>query len=487
MAPHGQFPPHDPQAQFGSHVPYGPPAVVPPAGPKSKRGLWILLGSVLAVVLLITGTLFGLRSYFQGQQAERAAAYAAREDERNPIKRAEIDALLAGLTKALKDRDEKAFLAAYDPAQKKLVSQQTTLFRNLVKVPFAEATFMRYGGGSDFKPLGTGASVEQPVAFVHKLDGYDLHPVSEEYRWTIVRTEKGAPIKVTAAKGITSDDSFVSYYPAPWDKWRNIHVERTKHTLFIVDASLKAQARRYAPEAERAAVANLAAWRAGGVSGAIPQGFVISLVKGRKDLGSLYRESKEVPPEAGFSLALSTFEDPNALVDDDTNPQVGGSRVVVDLGSPFFRPSEPDGPGLLFRHELGHSLAAALTFQKPSEFASRSSWLIEGFAEYLAYERRPWTVSGRTPAVKQSLRDGYALRLQDDFDLSNPESSNLDYWAGHSAVGYMAEKYGEQKTFEVVAEHYRGKEVGDALQQVLGVSDKDFNEAWKSYVLAKIR
>ncbi|MEV4536705.1 hypothetical protein AB0J82_23260 [Asanoa sp. NPDC049518] len=462
----------------------GSPSVLPSS--QSKRRRWIITGSVLTVVLLLAATVLVVRGHLAKEQVKRDAAYAAAEEALNPIKLDEIDALLAAQAKALKDRDEKAFLAAYDPADKKLVDQQSVLFRNLIKVPFAEADFKRLGEGSAFRPVGTGASVDHVVGFVHKIDGYDLHPVNERYEWTIVRTEQRGPIKVTAVKGITDDGEF-NYYPAPWDKWRTIHVERTKHTLFIVDGSLKAQAKRYAPQAERAAVADLAAWRAGGVSGETPRGFVISLVKGKKDLGSLYRTSKEAPPESGVSFRVDRFQDINAP-EDEKAPLIGGSRVVIDLSSPFFDPGEVDGPAELFRHELAHSLVAALSDQ-PDDLTVvlKSSWVTEGFAEYLAYERRPWTTSRRTPAVKEALRAGWSLGLKDDFNLKNAESSTLAYWCGHAAIGYMAEKYGEKKAFEVVAEHYRGKEVNDVLQEVLDVSYEDFYAEWEKYVKAKIR
>lgn len=457
-------------------------SAIPPTGKQSKRRLWIVPGSVLTVLLLLVGTVFVVRDHLAKEQAKRDAAYAAAEEALNPIKQAEVEALLAAVTKALEDRDEKAFLAVYDPANKKLRDQQATLFRNLVKVPFAEATFKRLGGGSAVKPVGAGFSLNQVVGFVHKLDGYDLRPVSEQYEWTILRTGQGAPLKVTAVKGITSDSGDVTYYPAPWDKWRNIHVQRTKHTLFIVNASLKGQAQRYAPQAERAAAANLAAWRSGGVPGEIPQGFVISLVKGKKELGSVYRTVKETPPEAGMSFGIPRFQDINAP-DDEKAPLVGGSRVVIDATSSAFK-----NPGEIFRHELAHSLVAALSDQESDDtLVLKAKWLTEGFAEYLGNERKPWTDSPRTPAAKASLRDGYSLVLKEDINMANAESANLAYWSGHSAVGYLVEEYGEPKAFEVVAEHYRGKEVGAALQEVLGVSYQDFSADWAKYVEGKIR
>src|SRR5690349_1458802 len=132
---------------------------VPPSS-RSKRRRWIITGSVLTVVVLLAATVFVVRGHLAKEQVKRDAAYAAAEEALNPIKLDEIDALLAAQAKALKDRDEKAFLAAYDPADKKLVDQQSVLFRNLIKVPFAEADFKRLGEGSAFRPVGTGASVD---------------------------------------------------------------------------------------------------------------------------------------------------------------------------------------------------------------------------------------------------------------------------------------------------------------------------------------
>lgn len=479
------FPPPGP-AQFGPPGPYGPPPLPPPAK-KSRRGLWIGLGAGAVVVLVLcVGSMFGLKAHLD----EKNAASAAALDEKfNPIKPEEIEKLLADHTRALKDRDLKAFVAPFDPANKDLVARQTSLFQNLGKVPLAESRFERVLK-SEFKPVGQGFTFDLTVSFVHKFDGYDLHPVEELYRWTVVRSEKGAPLKVTAAGGLPSERKrdATTYYPAPWDKWRTIHVERTAHALLIVDGSLRAEAQRYAPIAERAAVEDLAAWRAGGVAAEIPQGFVISLVKGKKELGSLYRTTKETPTgESGVAIGVP----PYGARDEDQGPDVGGSRVVIDAADEYhFTKGNRARQLNIFRHELGHAIAQSLTDRAPDAliFDDLESWVVEGFAEYLGHDRKPWTTSERTGTGRATLRSlNYDLPLPSNASWEMEGRGSYHYWLAHSAMGYIAERYGEQKLFQFVAEHYRGKKINDVTQDVLGVSYADFADDWASYVKSRMR
>ncbi|MFC7547235.1 hypothetical protein [Plantactinospora sp. GCM10030261] len=461
-----------------------------PPGGKSKRWLWITLSAVLAVALVCTGSAFGLRSYVKGKNDTAAAV---RYEENNPIKPEEVKDLMDERTRALKDGDENAFLAAFDPANKKLVDQQRNLFRNLRKLPLAKAGFQQRALASrvvlrDVKPVGAGFTVDFTLSFVHQLDGYDRHPVDELYTWTIFRPERGAPLTVTAVKGHTGEKpEEMTYHPAPWDKWSTIHVERTEHTLFIVDVALRAEAQRYAPIAERAAAANLAAWQSAGVPGDVPKGFVISLVKGKKGLATLYRTTNKTPPESGFSFGVPQYDD---IDREDDDYVVGGSRVVIDVTDrSFFRAGDREGPAEIFRHELAHSLAHGLTkIGNDAILYQQEKWLVEGFAEYFGHERKSWTTSDRAASGRSRVRATKLgnLLLPNNVGWDRDGRTSYHYWLGHSAVSYMVEKYGERKAFEVVAEHYRGQSLEQVMPKVLGLKYFDFDRQWAAYVKSKV-
>lgn len=235
--------------------------------------------------------------------------------------------------------------------------------------------------------------------------------------------------------------------------------EQGPHTLLIVDASLRAEAQRYAPLAEQAAEEDLAAWRAGGVTGKTPSGFVLSLVKGRTELGSLYRTTKETPIESGVAIPVPPE---GVLSGDENSPVVGATRVVIDVRDKYqFTSGTRERQLELFRHEIGHAVVGNLSARAPGSYllGEREKWVVEGFAEYLGHGRKPWLTSERTANGRVVIRKiGYPTALPGSQDFEMAGRGDFYYWLGHSAIGFMVERYGEQKMFQFVAEHYRRQE-----------------------------
>lgn len=468
------------QPGFGAYPPQQPPAA------KSRRGLWIGVGAGVLALTLCAGTAIGVGVGLNGRDEDDPAPKAAAAANGVTVTQQELDALLERHSKALRDKDLTGFLAPFDPARKELVAGQTQLFKNLGKLPLSVSeyrTVAQQGRTSD--SFGRGVTFQLDVSFVHQFDGYDLTPVAEWYRWTIVRESKGAPIKVTAVTGAPAalGSSKTVYYPGPWDKWRDIHVERTAHTLVITDAGMAAEARRYAPVAEAAVRDDFAAWQAGGVTGNTPKGFVISLVKGKKDLGSLYRINKEETTESGVSIGMVSTEARQKGID------IGGSRVVIDVADrSFFAPGDKEGPREIFRHELAHSLVATLQdADKLDFFDGIENWIVEGFAEYMAHRGEPLRASGRAAQARAVIRSGgWDGKLPGNFEWGIPaDHVSFHYWLGHAAMQHLAEKYGEQKLFQFVAARYRGATAEQACQQVLGVPLTEFQSGWSAYVRAQ--
>jgi len=482
--------PHVPGRQPPTNAyPAGPPGPYPqqpppPTGPKSRRGLWIGVGAGVLALTLCAGTavgvIVGLRDRGGDDAAPKAAAAGANGVT---VTQQELDDLLGRHSKALADKDLTAYLAPFDPTSKELVASQTNLFKNLGKLPLAVSeyrTVAQQGRTSD--SFGRGVTFELDVSFVHQFDGYDLTPVAEWYRWTVVRESRDAPIKVTAVTGAPAalGSSKTVYYPGPWDKWRDIHVERTAHTLVIADARMVTEAKRYAPVAEAAVRDDFAAWQAGGVTGNTPKGFVISLVKGKKDLGSLYRINKEKTTESGVSIGMVSTEAKQKNID------IGGSRIVIDVADrSFFAPGDKRGPREIFRHELAHSLVATLQDADNLDlFDGIENWIVEGFAEYLAHRGEPLSASRRTAQARTLVRSGgWNGQLPSNFDWTVPENHvSFHYWLGHVAMNYLAEKHGEPKLFRFVAARYQGATAERACQEVLGVPLTEFQTGWSAYV-----
>ncbi len=448
-----------------------PPAPVPPPPPRrSGRGLWIALGAVGAVLLvLLVGSVVAV-STFLGRSADDAGSD-------------DIGTMLAEHTRALAEKDLAAYLAPFDPADKDLVARQTALFHNLTKLPLAEARYAEFGATPS-----TEGTFDVKVTFVHRFEGADRSPVEELYRWTVTRAGGDAPLKVTDVGGglpASEGRDMTTYYPAPWDRGRPIHVEKTPHTVVIADESLKAEAQRYAPLAERAATENLAAWRAGGVAAEVPEAFVVALVKGKKELGSLYRTTKETPIESGVAIPVP----PAGAIDGTAEQDVATSRVVIDVADEYHF-TKGDRKLEIFRHELAHAIVSVLVERGSGATAldGPEKWVVEGFAEYLAHGGEPFTASDRTGESKPILRSyDYRQKLPGNASWEVEGRLSYHYWLGHSAISYLAERYGEQKVYRFVAEHYRGAPVDEVTQEVLGVSYADFEAGWATHLRSAVR
>ena len=462
---------------------YPPP---PPPAPKSRRGLWIGVGAGVLALTLCAGAAVGVGlglNRSSGDEAPKAAAGA----NGVTVTQQELEGLLDRHSKALADKDLTGYLAPFDPTRKDLVASQTALFKNLGKLPLSVArysTVAQQGRTSD--SFGRGVTFQLDVSFVHQFDGYDLTPVAEWYRWTVVKENRDAPLKVTAVTGApaaASGSSKTVYYPGPWDKWRDIHVERTAHTLVITDAALASAAARYAPVAEAAVSDNLAAWRAGGAAGDIPKGFVIALVKGKSDLGSLYRIKKEKTTESGVSIGM--------IAASRGGVDIGGTRIVIDVSDQsFFGSGNQRGPRDIFRHEVGHSLVASLEdAEKQDFFTGIEKWIVEGFAEYLAHRGEPLRDSGRFAQARSIVRSGgWDGKLPDNLDWDRPANRvSFHYWLGHAAMAHLADTYGERKLFEFVVARYQGATAAQACERVLGVPLDRFQSGWAAYVRAQTR
>ncbi|MEV4619616.1 hypothetical protein AB0J74_13010 [Asanoa sp. NPDC049573] len=448
------------------------PAPVPPPPSRSRRGLWIALTAVgVVLVLLLAGSVVAMVTLLGRSSTDDAGSD-------------EIATLLAEHTGALAKRDLQAFLAPFDPADEDLIARQTTLFQSLNKLPLAEARYEEFGA-----TVSTEGTFDVRVSFVHRFDGADPAPVEELYEWRVTRAGPDAPLKVIAVKGgLPTDENrdMTTYYPAPWDRGRPIHVEKTPHTVVVADESLKAEARRYARLAERAATENLAAWRAGGVDAKVPQGFVISLVKGKKDLGSLYRTTKDTPIESGVAIPIP----PAGAIDGTAQQEVATSRVVIDVADKYHFGNGDDRKLEIFRHELAHAIVAVLIKRGPgaTAFDGPEKWVVEGFAEYFAHGRKPFTTSDRTAEARQILRSyDYQQDLPGNVSWKMEGRLSYNYWLGHSAMSYIADRYGEKKVYQFVAEHYRGAPIDRATRDVLGVPYEDFEAGWAAHLRSAMR
>ncbi|MFG1749800.1 hypothetical protein [Streptosporangium sandarakinum] len=390
----------------------------------------------------------------------------------------DLENLLREHTEALGSGDLKAYTGIFDQKNTALVRQQTRLFENLRKLPISQMSYQTLQQeGRTQDSFGRGVTFNLDVAFVHQFDGIDLRPVSEWYRWTITKRNATAPLVVTKVGGAPAPmgDSKTVYYPGPWDIWPDVAVVKTARTVVLAHPSMAAQARRIAPIAERAAVTDLTFLGGQGVRGsAVPKGYVVTLVKGPGQLGSMYRQQKAT--EAGVSIPMPAWRRSGDM-------PIGASRVVMDTTSSFF--GTAGGTAEIFRHEFAHSTLSSLDSAKFDLFGMEN-WVVEGFAEYVANRGAPITANLRYPEgqayLAGQLSQPFEGKLPDNLIWDMKGMTSVHYLMGHLAMRFIDEKYGTRKLVDFVVETYQGGKGGEALQKVLGTDEAQFQSQWAAYV-----
>jgi len=191
--------------------------------------------------------------------------------------------------------------------------------------------------------------------------------------------------------------------------------------------------------------------------------------------------SREVNHKLTIRVPVVIYSSPNDFVQTNIISEllpegVGGfteifkTRIVVP-----FNGSYED-----FRHVLHHELTHAVTFNLLYENAissliSRQAffkmplWLAEGYAEYSS--RLGWTYDADM-YVRDAVIEGYLPPLDQMFGL-------LNYKAGHAALIYIAETYGEQKIPEIFNKGKVLLTIDRAVKAALGTDLEKISKDWQ--------
>ena len=136
-----------------------------------------------------------------------------------------------------------------------------------------------------------------------------------------------------------------------------------------------------------------------------------------------------------------------------------------------------------FRHVLHHELTHAVTFDMlyGNVFGSLLSrqylfqlplWFAEGYAEYSS--RGGWDIQADM-ILRDATINGYLVPL----DLAG---GYLVYKEGQSAIGYIVEKYGEEKLSEILNKGKTSLSMDKALKSAIGLDTKGLYEEWTKFL-----
>jgi hypothetical protein len=316
-----------------------------PSGAHASR--WSVLATAVALVGCLAAGIVVAATH------DSATATAKVTEHGVPISgdvvtQADVTRLLAIRSAAVRDHDERAFLATVDPTQPRLVASQRLLFRNLIQFDYTRFALSSDGEGI---PLRTSIGWNATPLFVYQtqqIQGFDDRPSNRFYlaKTTVVRhhlvLDPADKLDPTATTRLV--------------------VVRRPHVLVAIDYADRAAATRLADAAEAAASSAGNYWAPNW-----QHKFVLFATHNAHTFDKVWYGGSLGPNFTGYAT-LAAGLSRNGGID----PKHGDSRVVLDLAR--------TGHSLVdlvatLRHEFTHAASSAIT--KPAT----PTWVVEGYAE----------------------------------------------------------------------------------------------------------
>lgn len=285
------------------------------------------------------------------------------------------------------------------------------------------------------------------VAVQWRVGGFDREPSRMEVTLTFAATEGGAAF-VTARADQGS--------PAPLWLLQRLAVARGPESLVMVAAPAVGGYARLAEQAVLDVRKVLPRWRGDLVVEVPASQDQLDRVLGSEDGG------------LGSIAAVTTPV--------DGSPE-SGSPVHVFVNPAVFDPLGRQGSQIVMSHEAAHVATGAATGTLPT-------WLLEGFADYVALAHVDLPVSVAAGQIlAQVRRDGAPGRLPSpaDFD-SDDEVLGASYEAAWLACRLVADRFGERRLIRFYERADRDGDADAAFREVLGTSEQAFTRQWRAYL-----
>ncbi|TDU86561.1 basic secretory peptidase family protein [Kribbella voronezhensis] len=357
------------------------------------------------------------------------ATPGASSEAEKAARKGQLNVLLALRATAVQKGDQKAFLAAVDPAQPALVRSQRTLFTNLRKFAFTKLTyFVESERGTPALVTKYGPStVSVRLMMRYQLAALDSAPVQTDLGYTFTR--RGDHWVLVSDNALDSELSGDGHQQ-PWD-FGEIAVTHREKVVVVVDKAEAALGAKIAKNSEGAVEAVRRHW---------PRPWDGSVMVVAMHEPRVMSMLWTTGTGAGWTIAAKAV----GLYDGEpfrvkTGAPIG-SRIVVN---PAFRQSTDED---LLVHEMTHVATDSMNWRTPE-------WLVEGVAEYVrcrAIEDDPhWTVDPYRKEVRAKyLPSLKALPSSADFDANSNRSYGVSWWA----TEYLAAKLGTKKLAALYAD-----------------------------------
>lgn len=184
--------------------------------------------------------------------------------------------------------------------------------------------------------------------------------------------------------------------------------------------------------------------------------------------------------EAEFDRALGTTREQYAAIAAVTasvdGSNAAGSPLHVFLNPALFDALGPRAAQIVISHESTH-VATSAPFT-----ANMPTWLIEGFADYVALANSGVGVqTAAAQVIKRIRKEGLPDALPSDADLV-PTAPGLGaaYEEAWLVNRFLARRYGEQKLIAFYDSVDAGSSADEAFASVLGTTQPRFVTAWRA-------
>jgi len=450
--------------------------MIEPPEPPRRRGTGVVALIVLALIASFALVMVRHRSGLRGD------AGVARGSDRGRVvppalrdpRTTAVEDVLARRARAVLRRDRGAFLATVDPVLPAFRQRQDRLFTALTGVRFAS---WRY----DVGPGGTARTVPAPGRFAggttyapavvflrYRLADFDSEPTVTAQHLTFVRRADGWRLGAD-----TDFDRFGARTERDvWDFGPVVTVIG-RHSLVLGHPGQRRLLSRLGAEADRDVPRVSRLW------GVWSQRVVVVVPDTQRELAAILGR-----PAASLTriAAVATAE---LLTAGGASPAVG-NRVLINTAN--IHGLGPLGLQVVLTHEITHVATRAVTA------AAAPSWLVEGFADYVAYRSTHIDVPSAARELRAEVQAGrvpVALPGDRDFSGSNDRLPQV-YEGAWLAVRLIAARGGEPallRFYRAVAgpdSTDSSSTLATALQDAVHLSPSAFTAAWRTYLRTEL-
>ena len=410
---------------------------------RAGRPLWWAAGLVL--VLAVAGGGWALTT-----GTENAVLPSAPAESPSTSREAAAAELLSELVEELQDGDPAQLraLAAPIPESRREMQDLAANVRNLGIVDLS----MRYLDENEGRSVNGLPPRLRDRAWVGdvqlgwRLDGHDESPATLEARLAFLETEDGAAF--VSARG-----EWGSQVPL-WMLDRLAVVE-SRRTL-VMAATGRSEAQEYDAMVRRAIQ------DVGKVLPDFRGSVVVAAPASQEDMTRVLASKSSYGGIAAVTAPVDGSLAPSAPTRIFLNPAV-------------FDPLGEQGAQIVMSHEAAHVATDAAISTMPT-------WLLEGFADYVALAHLDLPVEVTASQILgQVRRNGPPERLpsESDFESEN-KRLGASYEAAWLACRLIEEEYGERRLIDFYEQADRDGGTDAAFREVLGTTQRELTAAWRT-------